>query len=66
MIISLVALHIFKSKIDIFGFVLSLLNPFLKAYLMHTATEMFPGQYGQGGASQGRLPVVTEGGRLFF
>ncbi len=27
---------------------------FLKAYLMQTATEMFPGQYGQAGASQGQ------------
>ena len=27
---------------------------FLKAYLLQTATEMFPGQYGQGGASQGQ------------
>lgn len=26
----------------------------LKAYILHTATEMFPGQYGQGGASQGQ------------
>lgn len=26
----------------------------LKAYLLHTATEMFPGQYGQGGAASGQ------------
>lgn len=26
----------------------------LKAYLLHTATEMFPGQYGEVGASQGQ------------
>ncbi len=27
---------------------------FLKAYLLQTSTEMFPGQYGQGGVSQGQ------------
>ena len=28
---------------------------FLKAYLLQTATEMFPGQYGQSGASSGQV-----------